>query len=250
MTATLPGKALAAELQADSQAEALASPMTPIIEAAAAQTLSEDHYFRLIGQLWAMKRMYYYVYGAWGSSLTINHYPPSIDYLFAKQVYDDSTQEMLYSHTILHKGWAPTQRHALRHDYCQFVAASGIGVHVFSMRGMTNYAHNLRIAAVNLGPKILELHWLQRLSEAMPDDYLHKLFASQIPETRSHVHMGRFVVERFVTAPVDADMCRRLVAVARTDYTIALAGLADFVLGQGEATAANPDQAATVAVLE
>src|SRR5712691_3152837 len=163
MATTLSGKELAEELQAASRSRALHTPMEQVIEAAASHSLTEDHYFRLIGQLWAMKRMFYYVYGVWGSSLTINSYPPSIDYLFAKQVYDDSTHEMLYGHAILHKGWARTQRSALRHPYCQFVAASGIGVYVFSMRGLANYAQNLRIAAMNLGPKVLELSWLERL---------------------------------------------------------------------------------------
>jgi len=83
--------------------------MEQVIEAAASNTLTDDHYFRLIGQLWAMKRMYYYVYGAWDSSLTIKQYPPSVDYLFAKQVYDESTHEMLYSQALLQKGWAKFQ---------------------------------------------------------------------------------------------------------------------------------------------
>jgi hypothetical protein len=238
MTTTLPGKALAEELLAASRAAALHSPMQRIVEAAASHRLTEDQSFRLIGQLWAMKRMYYYVYGAWGSSLTINQYPPSIDYLFAKQVYDESTQEMLYGHAILQQGWCSTQRQALRHAYCQFVAASGVGVHIFSLRGLANYAHNLRIAALDLGAKVLELSWLERLGEVMPDAYLRQLFASQVPETRSHVQMGRFIVERFVSMPVDVDLCRKLVAMAGQDYTIALAGIADFVL--------QPQQAATV----
>jgi len=248
MATTLSGKELAEELQVASRSEALHTPMEPLIEAAASNALTEDHYFRLIGQLWAMKRMFYYVYGAWGSSLTINSYPPSIDYLFAKQVYDDSTHEMLYGHAILHKGWARTQRSALRHPYCQFVAASGIGVYVFSMRGLANYAQHLRIAAMNLGPKVLELSWLERLGEAIPDAYLRQLFASQVPETRSHVQMGRFMVERFVSQPVDVEMCRGMVVMARRDYTIALSGMADFVLEVGEDKTVNPAKAATVDV--
>jgi hypothetical protein len=248
MTATLPGKALAEELQAESRADARHSPMARLIGAAASHALTEDHYFRLIGQLWAMKRMYYYVYGAWGSSLTINHYPPSIDYLFAKQIYDDSTQEMLYGHAILQQRWARTQRLALRHAYCQFVAASGIGVYIFSMRGLANYAQNLRIAALNLGPKIVELDWLERLGEAIPDAYLSKLFSSQVPETRSHVQMGRFMVERFVSEPVDVEMCRGLVNMARRDYAIALSGLVDFVLDLATETTAHPAQVARVDV--
>jgi hypothetical protein len=240
MATTLSGKELAEELQVASRSKALHTPMEQVIEAAASHALTEDQYFRLVGQLWAMKRMYYYVYGAWGSSLTINQYPPSVDYLFAKQVYDESTHEMLYSQAMLQKGWAKFQRSALRHPYCQFVAASGIGLYIFSMRGLANYAHSLRMAAIDLGPKVLELGWLERLAGAIQDAYLQKLFASQIPETRSHVMMGRFMVERFVSQPVDVELCQELVAMARRDYTTALQGIADFVL----TSAGNPPQSA------
>lgn len=229
MSTTLSGTELAEELEAASRSKALHSPMQQIIEAAASQALTEDHTFRLIGQLWTMKRMYYYVYGAWGSSLTINQYPPSVDYLFAKQVYDESTHEMLYSQALLHKGWAKFQRSALRHPYCQFVPASGIGLYIFSMRGLGNYAHSLRMAAIDLGPKVFELDWLERLAGVIPDTYLQKLFSSQIPETRSHVMMGRFMVERFVSQPVDVALCQELVSMACRDYTTALQGIADFV---------------------
>jgi hypothetical protein len=229
MAMTLSSKELAEELQVTSRSKALHTPMEQVVEAAASHALTEDQYFRLIGQLWAMKRMYYYIYGAWGSSLTINQYPPSVDYLFAKQVYDESTHEMLYSQTMLHKGWAKFQRSALRHPYCQFVPASGIGLYIFSMRALASYAHSLRMAAIDLGPKVLELSWLERLAEAIPDTYLQKLFTSQIPETRSHVMMGRFMVERFVSQPVDIALCQELVSMACRDYTTALQGIADFV---------------------
>jgi len=233
MATALPGKELAEALEAESRNRTLSIPMESIVEAAAARALTDDQYFRLIGRLWTMKRMYYYVYGAWGSSLTINEYPPSVDYLFAKQVYDESTHEMLYSQAILHKGWGKFQRSALRHPYCQFVPASGVGLYIFSLRGLGNYAHSLRMAAVDLGPKVLELAWLERLAAALPDEYLQKLFASQVPETRSHVMMGRFMVERFVSQPVDVDLCTALVAMARRDYTTALQEIADFVLTPG-----------------
>ena len=232
MSTTLPGKELAQELEAQSRRQELRTPMERVIEAAASNSLTEDQFFRLTGQLWAMNRMFYYVYGAWGSSLTINQYPPSVDYLFAKQVYDDSTHEMLYSQAILQRGWVKFQRSALRHPYCKFTPASGIGLYVFSMRGLANYDHNLRMAAMNLGPKVLELSWLERLGEAIQDEYLSKLFSSQVPETRSHVLMGRFTVERFVTEQVDVDLCRMLVPMARTDYVTALNGIADFVLNE------------------
>jgi hypothetical protein len=86
------------------------------------------------------------------------------------------------------------------------------------------------MAAIDLGPKVLELGWLERLAAASQDDYLQKLFASQVPETRSHVIMGRFMVERFVSQPVDVALCQELVAMACRDYTTALQGIADFVL--------------------
>jgi hypothetical protein len=96
------------------------------------------------------------------------------------------------------------------------------------------------MAAIDLGPKVLELGWLERLAGAIQDAYLQKLFASQIPETRSHVMMGRFMVERFVSQPVDVELCQELVAMARRDYTTALQGIADFVL----TSAGNPPQSA------
>lgn len=83
----------------------------------------------------------------------------------------------------------------------------------------------------------------------MPDAYLKRLFASQVPEARSHVQMGRFTVERFVATPVDMDLCRKVVAMARQDYNIALTGIADFVL-QHEHAAVTPAEQATPANVE
>ncbi len=42
--------------------------------------------------------------------------------------------------------------------------------------------------------------------------------------------MGRFMVERFVSQPMDVALCQELVAMARRDYITALQGIADFVL--------------------
>ena len=234
MTAILQGKELATELVAESRSQSLSTSLEPVIDAAAAGTLSDDQYFRLRGQLWAMERMYYYVYGAWGSSLVVNQYPPSVDYLFAKQLYDDSTHEILYGQAVLHKGWAKGKRLALQHPYCKYTPSSGVSVFIFSMRGLGIYAQNLRLSALNLGPKVLEASWLERLGEAISDEYLSKLFISQVPETRSHIQMGRYMVERFVSEPVDVEMCRSMVAMARRDYNSALAQISNFVLGKGD----------------
>jgi hypothetical protein len=82
MAIALPGKELAEALEADGRPRSSRTPMESIVEAAAAQALTEDQYCRLVGRLWAMQRMYYYVYGAWGSSRAINQYLPSVNYLF------------------------------------------------------------------------------------------------------------------------------------------------------------------------
>ena len=66
---------------------------------------------RLIGRLWTLERMFYYIYGGWGQGLEINDFPPSVKYLFSKQIVDESTHEMLYLDALLHKGF---RRHAER----------------------------------------------------------------------------------------------------------------------------------------
>src|SRR5262249_41636050 len=98
--AELPGKALAQELIAPSRAESRRTPMEAVIEAAGEGRLSADQQFRLIGRLWTLERMLYYVYGGWGQGLELNDFPPSVKYLFARQIYDDSTHEMLYLDAI------------------------------------------------------------------------------------------------------------------------------------------------------
>ncbi len=72
MATALPGKELAEALEAESRPRILSTPLEGIVEAAVAQALSDDQYFRLVGQLWAMKRMYYYVVRRLRLSLTIN----------------------------------------------------------------------------------------------------------------------------------------------------------------------------------
>ena len=46
---------------------------------------------RLLGRLWTLERMFYYIYGGWGQGLEINDFPPSVKYLFSKQIVDEST---------------------------------------------------------------------------------------------------------------------------------------------------------------
>ena len=229
-----PGAALAAELRTLAEDGGRRTPMDVVLHAAARGSLGEDQWFRLLGRLWTLKRVMYYVYGSWALGLNLNEFPPSVAYLFGKQIYDDSTHEMQYLDEILRRGWVRTQREAFRHPYCAFTPATRLAYFVFALRALTNYRQNIRIAALNLGAKVIELGWLERFAETVPDDRLRAIFAGQVPETRSHVLGGRLIVERFVTAPVDAGLCRIDHAGVRENYLFALDEIAAFTLGVAE----------------
>ncbi|MBV9687130.1 MAG: hypothetical protein JO096_07940 [Alphaproteobacteria bacterium] len=230
--AELPGKELARELIEGSRSESRATPLEEVIQAVQQDGLTEDAAHRLIGRLWTLERMFYYIYGGWGQGLEINDFPPSIKYLFSKQIVDESTQEMLYLDAQLHKGFAATQKDAFRHPCGRFVLDSALAYYVFSLRNLATYPHPIRIAALNLGPKILELGWMEGLTEAIADHELKAVFESQFVENRSHINMGRRIVEEFIEKPVEAELCRWACAVAKRDYNRFLGELSALVLGR------------------
>lgn len=228
--ADLPGKALAAELIGKSGEESRTTAMEAVIACGRDGELEGDRLGRLIGRLWALERMFYYVYGGWGQGLEINDYPPSVKYLFARQILDDSTHEMLYVDALLRLGVVATQKEAFKHPYGRFAVDSTLAYYVFSLRNLATYPHAIRIAALNLGPKIVELAWMEALAATLAEPSLKALFESQAVENRSHIAMGRRVVEEFVKRPVEAELCRWATAIARRDYRRYLHELGDFVL--------------------
>jgi hypothetical protein len=227
----LPGRDLARELIDKSEAESRATPVEAVIAAVREGGLNDDKAHRLIGRLWTLERMFYYIYGGWGQGLEMNDFPPSVKYLFSKQIVDESTHEMLYLDAQLKKGFVATQKDAFRHPYGAFSVDSGLAYYVFSLRNLATYPHSIRIAALNLGPKILELGWMTGLAEAIADPELKGVFESQAVENRSHINMGRRVVEEFVAKSVDAELCRWACGVAKRDYGRFLGELSAFVLG-------------------
>ena len=232
---TLPlGSSLAEQLLEQSEQDAAHTPMDAVLNIARASKFTDDHCFRLLARLWTLKRMLYYVYGGWAQGINLNEYPPAVAYLFGKQTYDESTQEMQFCDEILRRRFVATQRQLFDHPYGRFATATRTAAYIFCLRALANYPQNLRIAALNLGPKVIELAWLERFSQAMPDEALHALFRSQIAETRSHLLMGRYHAERFVTKQVDAELAKRLSAETRRDYLFYLEETARFVLGMEE----------------
>ena len=241
----LPGKDLALELIDKSRAESRSTPVEAVIAAARKAEFDDDKAHRLLGRLWTLERMFYYIYGGWGQGLEMNDFPPSVKYLFSRQIVDESTHEMLYLDAQLHKGYVASQKDAFRHLYGGFVLDSALAYYVFSLRNLATYPHSIRIAALNLGPKILELGWMEGLAEALADSELKGVFASQFVENRSHVNMGRRVVEEFVHKPVDAELCRWACAVAKRDYYRFLGELSAFVLGHEAPAPPSPRRQVT-----
>ncbi len=228
--ADLPGKALARELIDASGTESRKTPMEDVIAAVRERGIDTDTASRLFGRLWTLERMFYYIYGGWGQGLEMNDFPPSIKYLFARQIVDESTHEMLYMDALLRQGCVATQKEAFRHPYGAFKVDSAVAYYVFSLRNLATYKHPIRIAALNLGPKIIELAWMEALAEAIADPDIKRTLTSQTIENKSHIAMGRRIVEEFVEKPVEAEMCRWACAVARQDYRRFLHEVSDFVL--------------------
>ncbi len=146
---------------------------------------------------------------------------------------------MLYLDALLGHGLAASQKDAFRHPYGRFSLDSALAYYVFSLRNLATYPHTIRIAALNLGPKVIEYGWMDALADAIPDSGLRQVFASQAVENRSHIAMGRRIVEEFVEKPVDVELCRWACAVARRDYARFLGEFGAFVLGH-EAPAPPP----------
>ncbi len=226
----LPGKALASELIERSRESARNTPLDPIIAAAREQRLDDRAAFRFVCRLWAMERLFYYIYGGWGQGLELNDFPPGVKYLFARQIMDESTHEMLYMDTMLRKGWIEKQRDAFEHPCGRFAINCALSSYAYTLRYFASYPHSVRIAGLNLGPKVIELAWMEQLAAALDDPILRGAFESQFVENRSHINMGRRIVEEHIATPFETELSRRVTASACKDYAKFLGELANLVL--------------------
>src|SRR5690606_27872936 len=138
------GDALAADLLKQSEQDAVVTPMDAVLDAARAGQFAGEPCFRLLARLWTLKRMMYYVYGGWAQGINLNEYPPSVAYLFGKQIYDESSQEMQLSDEILKRRSVRTQKQLFAHPFAQFGTATRTGSYVFCLRALANYPQNVR----------------------------------------------------------------------------------------------------------
>ena len=231
------GKKTAGEILKQSEQDAAVTPMDAVLTAARSGPFGDDAHFRLLARLWTLKRTMYYVYGGWAQGINLNEYPPAAAYLFGRQIHDESTQEMQLSDEILKRRWVRTQKSLFAHPYSEFNSATRTGAYIFCLRALANYPQNVRVAALNLGPKAIELSWTEKFAESYPDENIRALFHSQLAETRSHVLMGQFQIERFIVKEVDAALAKRLCAETRRDYLFFLEETARFTLGMETETA-------------
>lgn len=246
MNAASSSRSLAENLINQSERDAVVTPMDALIKAARAGRFTEDQRFRLLARLWTLKRMMYYVYGGWAQGINLNEYPPAVAYLFGKQIYDDSTHEMQFCDEMLRRRWARTQKQLFAHPYTQFGTATRVGAYIFCLRALANYPHNVRIAALNLGPKVIELVWTEKFAKSFPDEAMQAVFQSQIAETRSHVLMGKFHVEKFIQKQIDAELAKRLCAETRRDYLFFIEETARFALGLAQEEAGEINVSADI----
>ena len=128
------GPSVAQELLKQSAHDATVTSMDSVMDAARAGNLTADQCFRLLARLWTLKRLMYYVYAGWAQGINLNEYPPSVAYLFGKQIYDESTHEMQHADAMLRRRWARTQRKLFEHPYTQFGTATRMGAYVFCLR--------------------------------------------------------------------------------------------------------------------
>ena len=131
---------------------------------------------------------------------------------------------------LLRHGLVTTQKEAFGHPYGAFAVDSALALYVFSLRNLATYPHPIRIAALNLGPKIVEFAWMEALAEAIADPDLKQTFISQRVENQSHINMGRRIVEEFIRKPMEMELCRWACRTARQDYRRFLHEVGDFVL--------------------
>ena len=61
---------------------------------------------------------------------------------------------------------------------------------------------------------------IEAFAEATADPELKGAFASQMVENRSHINMGRRIVEEFVEKPIDAELCRWAVGIAKPTIAV------------------------------
>jgi hypothetical protein len=137
----------------------------------------------------------------------------------------------IYLDMLLRKCWVPIQKAAF--EPCgKFKLDSAAAYYAFWLRNLATYPHPVRIAALNLGPKTIELGrgWkhCRRRSRMM---ICASCSPAKLVENRSHINMGRRIVEECVSQPFHAELAAEPAHWLK-GLLFFLRDLADLVLGR------------------
>ena len=185
---------------------------------------------RLIGRLWTLERMFYYIYGGWGQGLEMNDFPPSVKYLFSKQIVDELTHEMLYLDALIKRGPSPPKNRRSSN-------------HTAASRWIRRWLITSFRCAISRPIRIRSASRRSISAQRSSNSRGWRSFRQQppIPTSRpcSTARRSKTAATSIWAAassrsssakPVEAELCRWACAVARRDYFRFLHELGDFVL--------------------
>src|SRR2546426_5277377 len=104
--AELPGKELAQELMQKSREESRRTPMEAVIEAAREGRFQQQEGFRLIGRLWTLERLFYYIYGGLGQGVAKGVFSPAGKIPFPRPSLAESPPPLASSPALLRSSGA------------------------------------------------------------------------------------------------------------------------------------------------
>jgi hypothetical protein len=182
--ADLPGRALAQELMEKSREESRTTPMEAVIAAARAGQVSDEASFRLIGHLWTLERMFYYIY-------------IELQRMRARQIWDECKHSKLHADVLLGKGWVKQERElmGIAQANAQPLPA------YFGLSMMFPHIHPLARAAQNYYQEAIACLGIMAYLRRVDDPLVRHEHLSQRDEELMHFMEGKFQIDMYCATP-------------------------------------------------
>jgi hypothetical protein len=182
--ADLPGRALAQELMEKSREESRTTPMEAVIAAARAGQVSDEASFRLIGHLWTLERMFYYIY-------------IDLQRMRARQIWDECKHSKLHADVLLGKGWVKQERElmGIAQANAQPLPA------YFGLSMMFPHIHPLARAAQNYYQEAIACLGIMAYLRRVDDPLVRHEHLSQRDEELMHFMEGKFQIDMYCATP-------------------------------------------------